>query len=206
MSSSPRRVHSKSIEKRQRVLDATAKVLARRGYAETTLTEIAADVGTHAGSIYYYFPSREALVMEVLLASIDRVYDVLHEALEASPDLSPRERLRTAIKAALVLNTSPKGDYSQAYQRSFNQIPDELVSQFSVRRGKTRSLWRQLLRDAQDSGYLPGHVDINIATQLIMGATNWVATWYNPSGPLSREAICDSFVDLLLHGLVGNTS
>ena len=55
MSSKPprsnRRVHSKSIERRQRILDAAARALAEHGYSAAKLADIAQEAGTHAGSM-----------------------------------------------------------------------------------------------------------------------------------------------------------
>ena len=52
--------------KRKQILDAAAKVLARRGYVGTQLSEIAEEAGTQSGSLYYHFESREDLIEEVL--------------------------------------------------------------------------------------------------------------------------------------------
>src|SRR5467141_3908099 len=52
--------------KRKQILDAAAKVLARRGYIGTQLSEIAEMAGTQSGSLYYHFESREDLIEEVL--------------------------------------------------------------------------------------------------------------------------------------------
>ena len=51
---------------RSRILNAAASVLAREGYAAATLTEIAAVAKMQAGSLYYHFDSKDAIVEEVL--------------------------------------------------------------------------------------------------------------------------------------------
>ena len=57
------RTSGRAALKREQILDAAAKVLARRGYAATTLAEIAEEVGSAgAGSLYYHFDSREQLI------------------------------------------------------------------------------------------------------------------------------------------------
>ena len=195
-----RRVFAKSIAKRQRVLDAAAKILARRGYADATITEIAHEVGTHAGSIYYYFPSREDLVREVLLTSIDRMLATLAEPLGRT-DALPLERLKAAVRAAMLLYTSASDDYSKAYMRSFNQVPDALAREFNARRQATRETWLRLLRDAKDAGELRPTVNVDLASLMIMGASSWVSTWFDPTGALSGEQISDAFVAMLLGGL-----
>src|SRR5260370_3447682 len=54
-------------QKRSRVtvetlLDATARVLTREGYDRASTNRIAAKAGVSVGSLYQYFPNKEALV------------------------------------------------------------------------------------------------------------------------------------------------
>lgn len=53
----------KSEETRSRILAAALELFRRRGFDQTTMREIAAEAGVALGSAYYYFASKEALVM-----------------------------------------------------------------------------------------------------------------------------------------------
>ena len=44
------------------LLDATARVLTREGYDRASTNRIAAKAGVSVGSLYQYFPNKEALV------------------------------------------------------------------------------------------------------------------------------------------------
>ena len=55
---------SKSARTRDRILDAAAHVLSRKGYAGTRLTDVADRAAIQAPAIYYYFPSRDDLIEE----------------------------------------------------------------------------------------------------------------------------------------------
>ena len=44
------------------ILDATARVLVREGYARTSTNRVAAVAGVSIGSLYQYFPNKESLV------------------------------------------------------------------------------------------------------------------------------------------------
>jgi AcrR family transcriptional regulator len=54
----------KSAETRARILDAALALFRKRGFEQTTMREIAAEAGMAVGAAYYYFESKEALVME----------------------------------------------------------------------------------------------------------------------------------------------
>jgi AcrR family transcriptional regulator len=197
-----RRVHSKSVERRQRILDAAARALAEHGYSGAKLSDIAQEAGTHAGSLYYYFPSREDLVKEVLLTSLDRMSE-FSDTLEADANLSPLDRLLAFIRLVIDQTLQPDDYYLRAYMRNGNQVPEDIRKVLKTRRQRMRRTLVRLLKEAQAADKIPANVDANIAALFITGATNWVGMWYQPTGPFSVARLTETFIDLVLHGLVG---
>jgi AcrR family transcriptional regulator len=204
MSEPSKRVQSRSLEKRRRIVDAAAKILAKRGYAQATLTEIAKTAGAQAANIFYYFDSREDLVRDVLLTALDRMQVRMVQAVEEAGEAATHlERLRHVMRAVLMHLMSREDQYGRAYLRSFNQVPDSLVHDMDVKRHETRQLWFQLISAAQEAGEIPRDVDVNLATHLVLGATNWVSVWYRPNGPQPRAEIADRFIAMLEAALTG---
>lgn len=52
-------------EKKSRIIEAAAKVFARKGYAATRIAEVAVEAGIGKGTVYEYFKSKEALFFDV---------------------------------------------------------------------------------------------------------------------------------------------
>src|ERR1700727_1573345 len=65
-SSGDKALATKSEKSRQSVLEAAAKLFRQQGYSATTLRQIAGMAEIKAGSIYFYFDSKEAILDEVL--------------------------------------------------------------------------------------------------------------------------------------------
>jgi len=53
----------KGEDTRRRILDAALDLFQERGFAETTMRDIARKAGVATGAAYYYFPSKESIVM-----------------------------------------------------------------------------------------------------------------------------------------------
>ena len=201
-----RRSYAKSAATHQRILDAAAKALADHGYAEVKLSEIAKEAGTRAGSLYYYYPSRDELMKAVLLAAVDRLSEFTNWLADDEVDSSPIEGIARLVRQAVEqLATMRKDDYLRAYLRNYNQVPESIRSILKSRRRELRRKLSQLMREAQADGQIPSHVDPQIATQFITGAINWVGLWFDPAGAISTQQIADSFVDLLMNGLAGKS-
>ena len=56
----------KAEETRRRILAAALDLFQERGFAETTMRDIARNAGVATGAAYYYFPSKEHLFLAVL--------------------------------------------------------------------------------------------------------------------------------------------
>ena len=87
----------KSDETRTRILQAALRVFRERGFEKATMREIATEAGVAVGAAYYYFDSKDALVM----AFYERAQGEMHAEIEAALDnaKSLEDRLRAIISA-----------------------------------------------------------------------------------------------------------
>jgi AcrR family transcriptional regulator len=85
------------------LVEATARILVKEGYDRASTNKIAAVAGVSIGSLYQYFPSKEALVAAVSERHAQALSQVVHDALlrvAASPiEIAAREMVRAAIDA-----------------------------------------------------------------------------------------------------------
>lgn len=198
MSQARGRTRSKAIAKRQRILDATAKILVAKGSTDFPLQDVANEVGIYTASIYYYFESREELIKEVILSSITQFRDQLSSSIEnLPPDAAPVEKIREAIKATVRINAS-LDDYRRAYNFVLSQPSGIIDSSIRQTRQEIRQFWAKLLKEAEDAGALAPNVDTKLLRYMITGATLWVSYWYRPEGRLSTDQVADAYADMLL--------
>jgi AcrR family transcriptional regulator len=62
---------ARAAETRARILDAARAVFAERGYAAGTTNRIAQAAGLSVGSLYQYFPNKDAILVELVRAHVD---------------------------------------------------------------------------------------------------------------------------------------
>ena len=82
----------KSEETRQRILAAALRVFRERGFDAATMREIAAAAGVAVGAAYYYFASKDAIVMAFYQQAQDEMAPALDEILNRSRTLEQRLR------------------------------------------------------------------------------------------------------------------
>src|SRR5258708_29138018 len=81
------------------VLDAAAHVFRRRGFGGATVREVAQAAGMLPGSLHYRYPSKEALLLDLMERALNRVLALGRSAVEPARD--PADRLRLALRAHL---------------------------------------------------------------------------------------------------------
>jgi AcrR family transcriptional regulator len=80
------------------LLEATSRVLAKHGYAATTTNHIAEAAGVSIGTLYHYFPSKEALIEAI----VHRLWASELEALRTRADVLENRPLAEAIDVIVV--------------------------------------------------------------------------------------------------------
>jgi AcrR family transcriptional regulator len=88
--------YAKSAVSSQQIIDAAIRVLARQGYAKTSLLEIAKEAGMSKGALHYHYPTKEALIHAVLETACNAVQTRTMQAW--SPSDNPFEALRKSLE------------------------------------------------------------------------------------------------------------
>lgn len=197
---SARKKLSKAEIKRRKILDAAAKVFIERGYSGATLSEIAEEAGTQAGSLYYHFESREHLVREILGLSLRNIVDRVAVGLDAlSPGASALDRIREAIIAHLN-SILLEDDYTATYDRIIDEVPDDVRNEFLNQPRAYGQVWQKLITDAQDAGEIRQDLDPTVFRMLLFGAITRSKLWFDPNGRMTPTELGHEIFSVFFDG------
>jgi AcrR family transcriptional regulator len=147
-----------------RILDAAERCMARYGLRRVSMGDVAAEAGVSRGSVYRYFPDRDALVDAVLERTADRFVAASEPDLDRAPDLAGQV-------AAAVMFILRRGDGEFGLR-----LPGETDSLFAtlltVRRevlfGRWVAFWEPRLAGAERRGEVRAGLDRSQAGELIV--------------------------------------
>ena len=160
-------------------MQAAAARFLDHGFQATTLRDIAADVGIKAGSIYYHFPSKDALLTEVLTAGVAAMDEAFDEVLESHADEPPRRRLRAHVAAHFAVLFA-RGAVTAANVTAFRTLPDHLRAELVPVRDAYERRWHALLSELRRDGHLTADLDLTLLRLTLMGAMNYAVEWFDP--------------------------
>jgi AcrR family transcriptional regulator len=184
-----------------RILNAAAKVFRENGYAGARLVDVATEADMQTGSLYYHFDSREDLVTRLLQDACQHTDGFVRSSVERLPGkASAIDRLATAMTAHL-LSVLSAGDYTSAMIRILGQVPAEVRETIYPLQRAYTTLWRDLLREAAESGEIRDDLDLSVVLMMLTGALNWTVEWYRPNRDMFPEELARLFCTLVFEGL-----
>jgi len=141
---------TKAEETRSRILDAALNLFRERGFDQTTMRDIAAAADVAIGAAYYYFESKEALVM----AFYHQANEAMHEHIEAV--LHRKTDLRTRLRGVIDVKFEyfgPNRKFLGALLRHAAD-PEHPLSPFSAETRDIRELDMRHFSEALDGSNL----------------------------------------------------
>lgn len=115
-------------ETRAKIREAALALFQEKGFDGATMRDVARDAGVATGAAYYYFPSKEALVLEFYSRLQNEMEERLPALLERPRDLGERLRAALDLKFSLL---KPNRRFFGALVRA-GLDPQNPVSPFST--------------------------------------------------------------------------
>lgn len=174
-----------------RLLAAAGRLFRERGFAATTVREIAAAAGMLPGSLHYRYPTKDSLLVALMERGMRYAIRTVRGAIDRGSE--PVECMRYALGAHLRLLV--EGDdaiYVNLYE--FRSVTGAARERIVRLRDAYEALWDGLLHRAAGAGLLRAGVDLRLVRMLLLGATNWSAQWYSSARTRTPEEIADAFV------------
>ena len=139
------------INTRQRILEASARLFAEHGYADTSVRDIASALGISNPSLYHHFKAKSHILMELLVEPMACV----ERSVAASMSLQGRERTRCIINGLLDSVEIHSGIVGRITAGATDQMPAELRAVASTANAMVLDLLKQSI--ATD------HADLRVA-------------------------------------------
>jgi TetR/AcrR family transcriptional regulator, cholesterol catabolism regulator len=175
------------------VVQEAARVFAARGYDQTSVPQLAEELGLAAGSLYHYFGSKEQLLIAICDQLMDPLLVDARELLDAAPDDEPAVALRELVRL-WVGHVIAHRDHMLVFLQERHVI-DHGDQWLPVRR--SRKQFEELVEEVLS--HVPTRLgDPRLTLSALLGMVNHTAQWYRPRGRLDPTQVADGYVDLIL--------
>ncbi|HJW94667.1 MAG TPA: TetR family transcriptional regulator [Thermoanaerobaculia bacterium] len=187
---------TKAEETRERILNAALQLFREKGFDETTMRDVAAAAEMATGAAYYYFRSKEELVMALYVRSTEEKRTFLPAAVERSKDL--KKRLRVIIDA----NFEQFADHRRLF-RALARIgmdPSHALSPFAKETAPMRDEGIDYFRTALDGTKVPKDIAEFLPRLLWLYQVGLIFFWVYDESPSQRrtERLVDGTLEIIV--------
>jgi AcrR family transcriptional regulator len=188
-------------DKHLELLRAAAAIIARDGYHNTSMRDLAGAAGRSLSGLYYYFSGKEELLFQIQHHCYSTLLDIARKALIGVP--SPREKLLVFISHHI--------GFFQANMDEMKVLAHEdltLTGEFGARILDIKREYSQILIDIvseyeTEVAPTPDHPSPEMAAFILFGAMNWLYTWPRRLRQLPAEELAGAVAQVFLCGYPG---
>lgn len=176
----------------------SVKLFQEKGFSETSIQDIVDSLSVTKGTFYYYFKSKEQLLMDIHSRYID---DLLNRQTNIIENEQNCQSKIVKIIELIICDIKTQRPNGRVYFREMRNLAAENADIIKEKRKKFRNNIEQVIIEGIETGEFRNSLQPKMITFAILGVTNWSYEWMNPSGDVSVEELAEMFSDFVLHGI-----
>lgn len=186
-------------DRREQIVLAAAQLFVEKGYAGTSIRNIADKVGMLPGSVYHYYPAKEDLFVAIHREGFRRLIRNIQKAVQR--DIGPWEKLELAC-AEHIQDVAAGNPIAKVTATGLFAIyEDRLQRRLKGDRENFEQMFRELIADLD----LPDEIDRSVFRLALLGALNWTHVWYKPGRKTPKEIAAQLVAMLSTRGASSGT-
>jgi len=171
--------------KRDKILSTAATLIGEKGYAKTSVDDIASALGATKPFVYYYFGSKVEILEEICLRTISASNKILNDLISEKQPAA--WRLYHIIGGIAELAVTDANGTSIFFREERNLSENAAKASARLRKRFDSDL-AGLIAEGIESGEF-SVPNTKIAAYSVAGMVTWMFTWYRPTGPLGVEEL-----------------
>ena len=182
--------------KTKAILDSAALLFAKVGYPTAKMADIAKACGASKSMLYHYFPTKDELLFAMLEEHLDKLIAGIDE-VAAQPG-TQGDRFSALVQVYAQKSTQSRRRHVTA-MNDMKFLPKALQAPLRALETQVTDRVAAMLRAQKpgldDAVYKP-------YAMLLIGMLNWTDTWYQPSGAIKPQELCERISRLFLRGFL----
>jgi len=190
------------------ILEAAAHCFMERGYAATSIDDVARRLGATKGRIYHHYPSKADLFADVFRSGMEMNYQAIEPIRQSKESAVERWRKMAFVHVVQMIATRQfqrvVWEGVEMHLRGATTPEQRTVfAELLESRSRYSDIFRDLLAEARDDGDMTFE-NLGIANQLVLITLNSPIFWYSPRAGETehdRREIAQQIVAFAMHGL-----
>ncbi len=180
---------------RRRIIRAAAETYRERGYERAGMADIARRLGMTAPALYWYFRSKEDILVAFLEHTVADLIQFVRSLLHST---EPKQRLWEFMYAYALWQLQQQ-ELSAAYERIYalghlrNSLPEKQRQRITSLERDFYGICRDLIATIQGRDRNAAVAPVAFA---MIGMVEHLISWFSPNGPMSVKQVATLYADL----------
>jgi AcrR family transcriptional regulator len=190
-----------TVEPRQEILRAAARLFQQQGYDATSMNDVAAALKLSKGGLYHHFQSKDEILFHIMSHAMEITEERVVKVARRIEGVE--ERLRTLIQLHIQVVLSPEDREITVMLHENHPLPPALRRKINGRKKDYLVFVENLIAEVQRKRGSPPSVTPRAAAFALVGMINWIYQWYKPEGALTGDALVQQYTNIFFHGAIG---
>lgn len=182
--------------KKKAILDKAAALIARKGFDQATMMDVAQACGASKSHVYHYFPSKEDLLFAIVHDHITRQAAELVRILQ---EPQPAEDRFSRFVESFMRGAARERDEHIILMNDLKYLPRAQLQQIRALEVRMTELLEDLLAELNPELMQARRVRKPYAL-LLYGMMIWTFSWYRPSGDIGPKELAARISHLFVNG------
>ncbi|RWZ58240.1 TetR/AcrR family transcriptional regulator [Halobacillus fulvus] len=189
--------------RKEKILETSIELFGKKGFQETSIQDIVSANDLTKGSFYYYFKSKEDVLVYIHERFINHLLHEQEMIIESAT--SNREKLEAVVKM-LIANIRTNGNSAMVFFREMRHLSEERTEQILPKRHQFQRNIASILSAGCEAGEFRQGLHVDMLSFAVLGMANWSYFWFEPEGEISEDELTAIFMDMIFKGIEEDAS
>jgi AcrR family transcriptional regulator len=185
-------------DQRSLIARSAAELFARKGYAATSMNEIAEASHLSKPGLYHHFKDKAGVLLYIADGHVSRLVDIV-TGVEAL-DLAPERRLPELIEAFMLEYAEAQAEHRVLTEDVRFLAPEAQARVLDKERTVVQVFANAIAATRPDLHESQLH---KVLAMFLFGMLNWMFTWFRPEGRFTYEQMAPIATQLFVQGISG---
>lgn len=190
----PQRRNSQFNKRKDTILKAASRIIARDGYEGSTIRGVAARAKINLSGIYYYFKNKDELLYALQHHAFSTLAETLSKRLENTK--TSEDKLRAVIENHFEFFVNNM-DNLKVCVHEIESLSGKYYNDIL----KLRRAYFGLVKDVISEVTKGSKNDADLTALCLFGSLNWVYMWYDPKKNADIKKLSSQYLKIFLNGI-----
>jgi len=187
-----------NLSRKEQVIRMAAELFREKGYAASSMRDLAQKLGIEAASLYSHIKSKEEILRSLCFDMAAEFRKSLEDV--EKQNVSASEKLRLGIIGHIGVMAKDL-TASAVFMNEHRHLSGPFLRDFLLLRINYINRFKAIIEEGTRNGEFKENIDTKLSVMTLFSSLNWMPQWYNPDGKIDSVNIGQQLSDMLVNGL-----